>query len=120
MIYSTFWGATTCDPTGIVLADDGSLWISGRVFLSGLAVTPDAFQSEFSEGAAGVDAFLSHIGLHPPASLYTTYMGGESRDEISAFQLVEDGRLALYGSTGSSEWPTTFGAYDTIFVCNNL
>ncbi|MBL0060901.1 MAG: hypothetical protein IPP40_05275 [bacterium] len=52
--------------------------------------------------------------MTPPAILYSTYMGGENQDEIYSFELMEGGRLALFGSTRSETWPTTPDAYDTI------
>jgi len=113
LIYSSFFGNASCNVSRVKLENDSTVWLVGLVYSTGLAVTADAFQSEYG-GEGSADAFISRIGLNPPANHYTTYFGGEGQDEVYSFDILDSTRLALFGSTRSDTWPTTSGAYDTI------
>jgi hypothetical protein len=115
ILYSSLFGSATCVAYQAEFENDNTFWLSGLVYSHGLTVTEDAYQPSYG-GEESADAFLAHFQLSPPALLYSTYFGGGQQDEIYNFELIDSGRLALYGSTRSDEWPTTPGVYDSVLT----
>jgi hypothetical protein len=126
LLYSTFLGGTGVD-TGLGIDVDAS----GDVYLTGDTISVDfdipgllagtAFDT--SCGTDGTcnggfsDAFVAKLspdGAGLSDLLYSTYVGGSAGD--MGIGLVEfAGKAYVAGRTFSSDFPTTFGAFDTIF-----
>ena len=113
ILFSTFFGEASSNGTMLRLERDNLLWLAGLVYSDSLSVKENAFQREYG-GEGSADAFLAHIQLVPPTNLYSTYFGGEWQDEVYSFELLDGGRLALYGSTRLETWPVTPGVYDSV------
>ncbi len=47
--------------------------------------------------------------------VYATYLGGQDRDEVRAMALDAAGNLYVTGQTGSTDFPTTPGAFDRTY-----
>jgi hypothetical protein len=114
--FSTFVGSTG-DNFGTTASNgpDGSL-VGGTVaFAPGYPTTPDAIQATMGVFSDGV----SHMALtvfSPDGSalLYSTYLGGSHADIPHSLAYNSDwGRIALFGTTGSSNFPVTAGAYQS-------
>jgi len=114
--FSTFAGSTG-DNFGTTASNgpEGSL-VGGTVaFAPGYPTTPDAIQATmgvFSDG-------ISHMALtvfSPDGSalIYSTYLGGSNADIPHSLAYNANwGRIALFGTTGSGDFPVTTGAYQT-------
>ena len=62
------------------------------------------------------DAFVSKINPSGSALVYSTYLGGSGQDLGSGIAVDSAGNAYVTGNTGSSNFPTTPSAFQT--VCN--
>jgi hypothetical protein len=111
LVYSTFLGGTSSDVgKGIVVDGDGSAYISGSTFSSDFPTTAGAFDTN-SNG--GYDAFVTKLSADGSALSYSTYLGGIGYDEVDGIAVDGAGSASVTGYTGSSDFPTTAGAFTT-------
>jgi hypothetical protein len=124
-LYATYYGGNGSESPSIsrwgansapALASDAS----GNIFMTGLTqsttlpVTAGCFQAT---NGGGTDAYLvkwSNAG----ARLYATYYGGSGNEESACVGIAVDngGNAWMTGCTGSSNFPTTAGAFQTTFA----
>jgi hypothetical protein len=102
---------------GAIAADSsGNIYVDGAA-ASGLPVTAGAFQTAPLGGGSnsGTDPFFMKINpaLSGAASImYASYLGGSSGvDAATAIAVDGAGNAYLEGLTGSSDFPTTSGAF---------
>jgi hypothetical protein len=117
LVYSTYLGGSASEDTrtgGQIAVDAaGNVYVAGATSSSNFPTTIGAFQSAL---AGGGDAFVTKLDPSGSALLYSTYLGGSSDD--GAFGIAVDGAGSAYvaGSTNSSNFPTTAGAFQTAKV----
>jgi hypothetical protein len=89
----------------------GNIWIGGTTQGSDMIPTPDAFQKVRGRGSEAYIAKLSPDGKN---LVYFSWLGGKGGDEIET-EGVSDaaGNFYVAGSTGSSDFPVTPGAFQT-------
>ncbi len=122
LIYSTYLGGEDVDD-GFAIAIDGqgNAYVTGSTLVSGcycnanFPTTPDAFQPKFGGGygpsGSGFDAFFAKLNPAGSALLYSTYLGGRNNDEGEGIAVDSAGSAYISGSTNSSNFPTTPGAF---------
>ena len=64
-------------------------------------------------GGGSLDGFVTRLNRSGSALDYSTYLGGIGRDIANSLALDEAGMAYVTGSTRSSTFPTTPGAFDT-------
>ncbi len=114
--YSTFLGGTA-DDTARSLAIDaqGEVTVAGATRSHDFSTTPGAFDTSFN----GVwDAVVTRLSPTGTSLVYSTYLGGNGIDTGFAIALDAQGAVTVAGSTGSPDFPTTPGAFDTSFNGN--
>ena len=80
---------------------------------SGFPTTAGAFDTSSNGGG---DAFVTKLNAAGSALQYSTYIGGATAgDSGIAIAIDEAGSAYITGSTGSTDFPTTAGAYDTTY-----
>ncbi|MFC1683588.1 SBBP repeat-containing protein [Candidatus Zixiibacteriota bacterium] len=110
--YATFIGGNQGD-WGHGIAVDGS----GHVFITGLTestdfpVTAGAFDTTYNYQYDGYVAKLNQSGS---ALDFCTYLGGSDADFGIAIRTDSSGQVYIGGGTRSSNFPVTYGAYDTL------
>ncbi|HYH10632.1 MAG TPA: Ig-like domain-containing protein [Thermoanaerobaculia bacterium] len=123
LLSSTFFGGTGEDRVNAVDVDaDGNVWVGGTTTSTNLPTTPNAYQStslaardQFSTN----EGFVARISADCRRLLYSSYIrsttAGAANDDDVVRGLVVDreGNLYLGGSTYSSGFPLTQGAYGT-------
>lgn len=108
LIFSTFSGSIS-DNFGYTACFDnsGNLYSGGIVFGSNFPTTVGSFY------AGGVDDMLllkyDSLGQN---LLYATFLGGFSEEAPHSLVVNHSNELLIMGSTGSTNYPTTFNAYD--------
>jgi RHS repeat-associated protein len=109
LVYGTYLGGNG-DDQALALAVDGA----GNSYLAGVTASADfpvlnPFQATFT----GVsDAFVSKFG--PTGGLmYSTFLGGSNMQQANGIAVDLAGNAYITGSTNSSNFPTTPGAYQT-------
>tara|TARA_Y100000782_G_scaffold115416_1_gene158062 strand:+ start:1477 stop:6072 length:4596 start_codon:yes stop_codon:yes gene_type:complete len=128
LIFSTYSGSTT-NNFGYTSSFDalGFLYAGSTSFGVSYPTTTGAYQTTWGGGDGynsgtnfeGTDVAITKYDTSGTFMIYSTYLGG-SGDEIPHSLIVnENNELYVMGTTGSSNFPTTIGAYDQTFSSNS-
>jgi Bacterial Ig-like domain (group 3)/Kelch motif/Beta-propeller repeat len=108
LVYSTYLGGTGDDhATGIAVDASGSAHVTGDTFSTNFPTTAGAFQTT----SAGGGAFVTALNASGTTLVYSTYLGGN--DASNSISLDGSGNAYVTGSAGSTNFPTTTGAFQT-------
>jgi len=114
--YSTFLsGGNSADvdyAESIAVDKNGSAYVTGYSGSSTFPVTAGAFQSS---NAGTHDAFFTVLNSSGSALLYSTYLGGAGNDEGFRIAVDSAGMAYIAGMTASSNFPTSAGAFQTVY-----
>jgi Bacterial Ig-like domain (group 3)/Beta-propeller repeat len=115
LVYSTYLGGSDSLDYGTCITVDasGNAYVSGFTEADDFPTTAGAFQTNPGGGA---DAFVSKLNMSGTALAYSTYLGGDDNDyEYGGNSIAVDGSGNAYvtGSTFSTNFPTTAGAFQT-------
>ena len=111
LVYSTFLGTGSTEGiTAIAVDAAGNAYITGNTMGSSFPITSGAFDSTFNGGSR--DAVVTKLNSSGSALLYSTFLGGSGNDLGYALAVDATGATYIAGSTGSSDFPTTPGAFD--------
>src|SRR5205814_8754446 len=89
-------------------------YVAGETVSSNFPTTAGAFQTTFGGGVFGAgDAFVTKLNPTGSALVYSTYLGGSSSDAGSGIAVDAAGNAYVTGGTGSTDFPTTIGAFQT-------
>jgi hypothetical protein len=111
LLYSTYLGGSSEDlGLGIAVDASGSTYVTGSAESRDFPTTSGAFQTT-SRGFT--DAFVSKLNAAGSALVYSTYLGGDGSDGGNAIAVDASGNAYVTGGTGSSNFPTTPGAFQT-------
>jgi hypothetical protein len=108
LVYSTYLGGSdggTSNGTGIVVDSAGYAYVTGDTTSQNFPTTPGAFQATFFG-----TVFAAKLNPAGSALVYSTYLGG-GLDGASGIAVDAAGNAYVTGSTGSSNFPTTAGAF---------
>jgi uncharacterized protein (TIGR03437 family) len=109
--YSTYIGGGGSDiPYGMALGSNGYVYLTGITDSTNFPATAGALRSTLAGTSDGFVCQLNDTGTALP---YSTYLGGNGEDEGDAIALDPSGNAYIVGSTTSSDFPTTPGAYQT-------
>jgi hypothetical protein len=112
LIYSTFLGGSGFDVGADIAIDSaGNAYVTGQAG-DGFPITAGAFQTLFNGGAS--DAFLTKLNTTGTALVYSTFLGGSGRDNGNAIAVNAAGNAYVTGTTDSSNFPATPGAFQTM------
>jgi hypothetical protein len=110
--YSTYLGGSNSERgRALAVGGDGSAYITGETYSNDFPTTLGAYDTS-SNGA--FDLFVTKLNATGSLLTYSTYLGGSSDESLPAGIAVDgSGSAYLTGSTQSSNFPTTPGAYYT-------
>ncbi|MDP3789164.1 MAG: SBBP repeat-containing protein, partial [Candidatus Omnitrophota bacterium] len=125
LVYSTYLGGTDDQSGGIEWAEAiaidslGNAYVTGREMSTNFPTTAGAYDTTYNGSAypnnTTVDVFVTKLNYTGTtlSLAYSTYIGGNSDD--TGFDITVDsaGNAYIAGATGSTNFPTTAGAYDT-------
>jgi hypothetical protein len=122
LVFSTFVGGSSSDyGYGIALNSLKHVFVTGGTSSNNF---PTAGMSYDSTHNGQYDAFLFKLNSQGTILLYSTYIGGTGYDMARGLRIDSSENLYFAGNTSSSNFPTTFGAYDRsyggvsdVFVC---
>jgi hypothetical protein len=113
LVYSTLLGGTASDSANAVTADGaGNAWVTGGTSSSDFPVIVGAADST-PNGMA--DVFVSELNASGSTLLYSTYLGGSQSESGNDLALDANGGVYVTGHTYSIDYPTTAGAFDTVW-----
>ncbi|HEX2048879.1 MAG TPA: SBBP repeat-containing protein [Acidimicrobiales bacterium] len=113
LVYSTFLGGSDRDDADSVAVDPrGNAYVRGITQSPDFPTTPGAFDRTFN---GGFDAYVAKLSPDGSTLGYSTFLGGANFDSGSGIAVDRRGAAYVSGITGSPEFPTTPGAYQTSF-----
>ncbi|MBS1872410.1 MAG: SBBP repeat-containing protein [Acidobacteria bacterium] len=89
---------------------DANVWVTGATMSGDVPVTAGAVQSKPGGDA---DVYLMKLSPDGAKVLYATYLGGNGADRPASVQVDGAGNAYVLGSTASTNFPVTSGAYQT-------
>lgn len=114
LVFSTLLGGSFQEnPNGLALDDQGNIYLSGQTTSADFPTTPGAYDNTRNDGGQG-DVFVAKLSADASSLVYSTYIGG-SNSEIASVAVDATGNAYVAGTTFSSNFPTTPGAYDSSF-----
>jgi hypothetical protein len=112
LIYSTYLGGDTSDDARhIALGLDGCAFVSGITFSRDFPTTSGAVQRALGGGIT--DAFVTRLSPSGSDLVYSTYLGGSAEEFDSGIAVDAASNAYVSGTTSSSDFPTTPGAFQT-------
>lgn len=111
LVFSTYTGSTA-DNWGTTAAYDShkNTYTAGLVFDIGYPVSLGAYDASYNDG---VDIGIFKFDTSGSVRLFATYLGGSSVDMPHSMFVNGMDELLIFGTTGSADFPTTIGAYQT-------
>jgi len=110
--YSTYLGGNVFDTGhGIAVDNQGNAYITGTTSSTDFPTTPGAFQTVLK---GSQDTFVTKLNKKGTALDYSTYLGGNNSDIGNGIAVDNQGNAYIAGETGSSDFPTTSGAFQTV------
>jgi hypothetical protein len=111
LVYSTYLGGTGNDLAfGIAVDAAGNAYVTGYTYSTNFPATPGAYQTALGGDS---DAFVAKLNPTGTALVYSTYLGGTSRDWAFGIAVDAAGNAYVTGNSLSTDFPTTPGAYQT-------
>ena len=113
LIYSTYLGGGGWDRGyGIAVDGSGCAFVTGYTNSSDFPTTPGAFDTTYNYA----DVFITKLNATGTDLIYSTYLGGsDDREWSNGIAVDGSGCAYVTGRTDSVDFPTTPGAYDTIY-----
>jgi len=108
--YSTFLGKAADDfGKGVAVDRNGRAYVAGWTASPQFPITLGAFDTSHNGGR---DGFVSKLEVGGSSLAYSTFLGGSGADEALGIDIDSAGSAYVAGSTNSSNFPTTAGAFD--------
>jgi hypothetical protein len=114
LAYSTYLGGSDDDEgVGIAVDASGNAYVAGLTNSTNFPITPGAYQTVYGGGA--YDAFVTKLNPTGTALVYSSYLGGSNEDDGYGIAIDTSGNVYVAGYTASTNFPTTPGAYQTVY-----
>ena len=120
LVYSTYLGGGGYDyGIGIAVDGSGNVYVTGSTNSTDFPTTLGAYDTTHNSASYGWnDVFVSKLNALGTTLIYSTFIGGHFSD--FGFEIAVDslGNSYVTGDTGSSNFPTTPGVFDTTYNNN--
>ncbi len=111
LAYATFLGGAAADCGNSITVDGyGAAYITGYTQSTDFPTTTGALRTAYQGGSR--DAFVVKISASGDSLSYATYLGGNAFDQGESITVDGSGTAFIAGTTFSTNFPTTAGAYD--------
>ena len=117
LVYSTLLGGSGSEYSvaGVRIDGAGNAYVAGTTTSLNFPVTTGAFQSTAATASNPLfpltHGFVSKLNPTGSALTYSTYLSGSQGASPEAMTLTPTGEVLVTGTTTSSDFPTTTGAY---------
>ena len=119
LVYSTFLGGSTNvgdAAASIALDSSNNAYITGYASSTDFPTTLGAFQRVNRAQGGDFNAFVTKLNATGSALIYSTYLGGSGAtfDRGNAIKVDGSGNAYVAGGAGSTDFPTTPGAFQRV------
>jgi hypothetical protein len=112
LLYATFVGGSDAEYGGGIEVDSsGNAYVTGQTYSTNFPATAGAYAQAFQGGES--DIFVIKINPSGSSLIYSTFLGGSAWDESTNIVVDSSGCAYVLGGGGSTDFPTTAGAFDT-------
>lgn len=122
IVFATYIGATQPNWGFTAAYDEDGRALGGTALWDGALgtypTTAGAISTGMTATTAPYDCGLSVFSADGTALEYSTVFGGANLDVPSSIVTDSQGAIFVMGTTGSSDFPTTAGAYDATYCAN--
>lgn len=116
LLWSTYLGGSAGDDPGDMFVDaTGQVTVCGNSNSTDFPTTPGAYDVSLD---GPNDITVSRLSATGSSLVWSTFLGGSGQDFLPRIAEDPTGGFVVTGTTGSMNFPTTPGAFDTI--SNNL
>ncbi len=113
LAFSTFLGGSGRDAGNAIAVDTaGGVYVTGETSSIDFPVAQGAYQTT-NHVANGSTAFVTKLSPSGTALVYSTYLGGSGGETANAIAVDSTGNAYVAGSTLSTDFPVTQGAFQT-------
>ncbi|MFH2002482.1 MAG: SBBP repeat-containing protein, partial [Planctomycetota bacterium] len=103
---------------GLATDADGNVFVTGNTSTNDFPIMPGAYDDSYNGGPAtgpygtGGDQFIAKLSGDLSTLIASTYLGGSGFEYGRAIVLDDQGNVYVGGSTSSTDFPVSPGAYD--------
>jgi gliding motility-associated-like protein len=101
----------------ILIDNQNNIYIASSTNSTDFPVTENAIQSSY--GGGGQDGCLIKMNNSLTTVFWSSYLGGSEADAVYSVDLTAAGDAVVAGGTRSTDFPVTFGAYQSDFAGGN-
>ena len=114
LVYSTFLGGINSqEGRAIALDTSGDAYVGGFTSSTNFPSTPASFQPTCGAACGTNDGFVSELDPAGAKLIYSTYLGGSLGASVYGLALDASNNAYLTGTTPSTDFPATKGAFQT-------
>jgi hypothetical protein len=128
LTYSTYLGGNNDSAALAIVVDPaGNAYVAGGTIATNFPTTAGAYATAFAGAPVSCgapftfecgDVFVTKFNSAGTAQVYSTYLGGSDRDFASGIALDSSFNAYITGTTHSTNYPTTAGAFQGTLVAN--
>ncbi|MGM0624683.1 MAG: T9SS type A sorting domain-containing protein [Bacteroidota bacterium] len=112
IMHSTLIGGASYERGNDLLIDaNNDIFVLGYTASDNYPTTAGAFNTSFN---GAVDAFITKISSTLDQVYHSTFVGGDQWEYAFNIVMDQDDHIFIAGNTYSVDYPTTYGAYDTV------
>ena len=117
LVFSTLIGGSKREHhVGLTIDNHGNIYLVGGTHSADFPVTPGTYDTTFNgEKDWGGDVYVAKLDSTGSKLLFSTFLGGSAQETASSICLDKQGNILVGGTTLSSDFPTTEGAYNRTF-----
>ncbi len=113
LLYSTYLGGSGNDSiSGIKIDSSGDAYIAGGTTSVNFPTTAGAYQGAL---AGNTNVFITELNPTATSLIYSTLLGGSNNDAAYGMDMDSSYRVYVTGQINSVNFPTTAGAFQTVF-----
>lgn len=117
ILYSTYLGGNSMDYIkSCSFSPNGEIILAGQTFSENFPTTKNAYQNS---KAGKEDGFLTILNQNLSKIKYSTFIGGDSTDQVNYIFAEEANNIILAGQTKSPDFPVTSDALNGRYIGGN-
>lgn len=118
IVFATLIGGSKREHhTGILVDQQGFIYLVGGTHSHDFPVTPGAYDTGFNgEGEWAGDVYVAKMNPSGSDIVFSTYIGGKVEDTANQICLDAKGNIVIAGATCSSDFPATAGVIDNQYT----